>query len=180
MLLPLPSSSLSAPSTSLAPVSKVDSQLPKRAFEWCAGSLPLSPSHPKLTQPLQIDGIFGSNETSRALSSIITLVRTEFSHATDSSDSPAHPLATAGRIASLTALTKALTAFACLQTATHKRSASEMRMKVVFDCTVQMGESREKRDMWGMGRTKEEEDRRRSLAGGLNEDDQELEELIEV
>ena len=37
---------------------------------------------------------------------------------------------------SLTALTKALTAFVCLQTATHKRSLKEMRLRVVYDCTI--------------------------------------------
>lgn len=77
-----------------------------------------------------LDGILGSNETSRALSSIITLVRQELTQ--DPRFSPAER----GAIASLTALTKALTAFVCLQTATHKRSLKEMRLRVVYDCTI--------------------------------------------
>lgn len=77
-----------------------------------------------------LDGILGSNETSRALSSIITLVRTELTQ--DPRFSPAER----GAIASLTALTKALTAFVCLQTATHKRSLKAMRLRVVYDCTI--------------------------------------------
>ena len=77
-----------------------------------------------------LDGILGSNETSRALSSIITLVRQELTQ--DPRFSPAER----GAIASLTALTKALTAFACLQSATHKRTLKEMRLRVVYDCTI--------------------------------------------
>lgn len=74
-----------------------------------------------------LDGIFGSNETSRALSSFITLVRREFS------DDPRF----AGRgVWSLAALTKALTAFAVLQNATHRRSVKAQKMRVLYDCTV--------------------------------------------
>ncbi|KAL7417827.1 hypothetical protein BDY24DRAFT_373037 [Mrakia frigida] len=75
------------------------------------------------------DGIFGSNETSRALASIITLVRKEV---------PDERFAERkkGNIKSLTALTKALTAFACLQNSTWKRTNGVLKQKVLFDCTV--------------------------------------------
>ncbi|CDU23960.1 uncharacterized protein SPSC_02589 [Sporisorium scitamineum] len=75
-----------------------------------------------------IDGIFGSNETSRALASFITLVRGEVSNdprfANDST------------LSILNKLTKAVTAFAVLQNSTYKRSAKSMKMRVVYDCTV--------------------------------------------
>ncbi|GAA99922.1 uncharacterized protein L969DRAFT_46990 [Mixia osmundae IAM 14324] len=77
-----------------------------------------------------IDGIFGSTETSRALASIITLVRREMTQ--DPRFSPAK----AGVLASVAALTKALTAFACLQTATRQRTVESMKMKMLYDCTV--------------------------------------------
>lgn len=77
-----------------------------------------------------IDMLFGSTETSRALSSIITLVRQELTQ--DSRFSPAER----GAIASLTSLTKTLTAFVMLQMATHKRTLKEMRMRVIYDCTI--------------------------------------------
>lgn len=70
------------------------------------------------------DSIFGSNESSRALSSIITMVRREvLSDARFEAKDK-------GKVASLTALTRALTAFACLQSATWKRTAEKFRMKV--------------------------------------------------
>ncbi len=55
------------------------------------------------------DAIFGSNETSRSLSSIISLVRKELLQ------DPRFEAAGKSKVASWTALTKALTAFACLQ-----------------------------------------------------------------
>jgi hypothetical protein len=36
----------------------------------------------------------------------------------------------------MSALTKALTAYACLQIATHRRSLERMKLRVVYDCTV--------------------------------------------
>ncbi|GAA6061189.1 hypothetical protein JCM10212_002402 [Sporobolomyces blumeae] len=77
-----------------------------------------------------LDSILGSNESSRALSSIITLVRHELTQ------DPRSELAQRGTIASLAALTKAITAFACLQTATHRRTLKELKMRVVYDCTI--------------------------------------------
>lgn len=83
-----------------------------------------------------LDAILGSNETSRALSSIITLVRSELTQ------DPRFCPAERGAVSSLGSLTKALTAFACLQTATHRRTLKEMKLRVIYDCTVVMaGES---------------------------------------
>lgn len=92
------------------------------------------------------DSILGSNESSRALSSIITLVRTELSRE-DPRFGPTSLVAEQdrdteekqrkrGTVSSLTALTKALTAFACLQMATHRRTVRELKQRVVYDCTV--------------------------------------------
>lgn len=75
-----------------------------------------------------IDGIFGSNETSRALASFITLVRGEVSNDPRFADD--------GTVSILNKLTKAITAFAVLQNSTYKRSAKSMRMRVIYDCTV--------------------------------------------
>ncbi|SPO20012.1 uncharacterized protein UTRI_00404_B [Ustilago trichophora] len=75
-----------------------------------------------------IDGIFGSNETSRALASFITLVRGEVSN-----DSR---FANDGTVSILNKLTRAVTAFAVLQNSTYKRSAKSMKMRVIYDCTV--------------------------------------------
>ena len=75
-----------------------------------------------------IDGIFGSNETSRALASFITLVRDEFNQDSRYMDK--------GRLSIIASLTKAITAFAVLQNSTFKRSAKGMKMRVVYDCTV--------------------------------------------
>ncbi|KAI9263065.1 Alpha/Beta hydrolase protein [Sporodiniella umbellata] len=62
-----------------------------------------------------LDGIFGSNETSCAIAYIITRISKEFMH------DPDFDLAKAGKMAILTGLTKALTAFALLQNVTHRR-----------------------------------------------------------
>ncbi|KWU45680.1 alpha/beta-hydrolase [Rhodotorula sp. JG-1b] len=81
------------------------------------------------------DSILGSNESSRALSSIITLVRTELTR----EDPRFEKRGKKGTISSLTALTKALTAFACLQMATHRRTLRELKQRVVYDCTPKSG-----------------------------------------
>ncbi|GAA5863940.1 hypothetical protein JCM8547_005287 [Rhodosporidiobolus lusitaniae] len=111
-----------------------------------------------------LDSILGSNESSRALSSIITLVRSELTR-----EDPRYSKHGAGllgdierdddeqggegggengekpsksTVASLTALTKALTAFACLQTATHRRTLKTLKLRVVYDCTVVVEDSK--------------------------------------
>ncbi|GAA6001778.1 lipase family protein [Rhodotorula paludigena] len=93
-----------------------------------------------------LDSIFGSNESSRALSSIITLVRGELAREdphfhpvgllADEKDGKKDEQRKAGTFSNVTALTKALTAFACLQTATHRRTLRELKLRVVYDCTV--------------------------------------------
>ncbi|SCV72741.1 BQ2448_4278 [Microbotryum intermedium] len=77
-----------------------------------------------------LDSLLGSGETSRALSAIIALVRTEMA------EDPSFKIIDNGVISTLALLTKTLTAFVCLQAATSKRTAKEMRMRVVYDCTV--------------------------------------------
>ena len=80
-----------------------------------------------------IDGIFGSNETSRALSSFITLVRRELNP--DGAEEKGKGGTVQG-IKTLASLTKAITAFAVLQNATYKRTAQEHKTKVLYDCTL--------------------------------------------
>ncbi|KAF1802726.1 hypothetical protein FB192DRAFT_1422469 [Mucor lusitanicus] len=74
-----------------------------------------------------IDGIFGSNDTSRAIASIIALVHRELVQ------DPDFGLAKAGKLAILTGLTKALTAFAVLQNVTHKRMMKQIPMTVLWE-----------------------------------------------
>ncbi|GAA5815898.1 hypothetical protein MFLAVUS_009417 [Mucor flavus] len=73
-----------------------------------------------------IDGIFGSNETSRAIASIITLVHRELMR------DPDFALTKIGKVAVLSGLTKAMTAFAVLQNVTHKRTMKNMKIKVLW------------------------------------------------
>ncbi|TKY90577.1 hypothetical protein EX895_000575 [Sporisorium graminicola] len=75
-----------------------------------------------------IDGLFGSNETSRALASFVSLVRGEVSNDAR--------FANNSTLSILNKLTKAVTAFAVLQNSTYKRSAKSMKMRVIYDCTV--------------------------------------------
>ncbi|KAK4051312.1 hypothetical protein OIO90_004793 [Microbotryomycetes sp. JL221] len=78
-----------------------------------------------------LDSVLGSNETSRALAAIIALVRSELR------DDPSFAsVSSQGTVTTLTTLTRTLTAFVCLQAATNKRTAREMRMRVIYDCTV--------------------------------------------
>ncbi|KAI8878236.1 hypothetical protein K501DRAFT_297757 [Backusella circina FSU 941] len=73
-----------------------------------------------------IDGIFGSNESSRAIASIITLVHRELI------SDPNFELAKIGKVAMLSGLTKAMTAFAILQNITHKRTLKQMKITVLW------------------------------------------------
>lgn len=72
-----------------------------------------------------LDSIFGSNESSRALASIITLVRREVML-----DERSQGEGKRGVVKTLGGLTKAMTAFACLQNATWARTSQKIRMKV--------------------------------------------------
>ncbi|MBW0484019.1 hypothetical protein O181_023734 [Austropuccinia psidii MF-1] len=76
------------------------------------------------------DSIFGSNESSRALSAIIILIRRELLH--DPAFTPNHH----GTLIGLMALIKAIIAFACLQLATSRRTMASMKMRVIWDATV--------------------------------------------
>ncbi|WVR07474.1 hypothetical protein IAU60_004516 [Kwoniella sp. DSM 27419] len=74
------------------------------------------------------DSLFGSNESSRALSAIITMVRKEVIQDERCKGKSA--------MSSLAGLTKAMTAFACLQAATWQRTSHRLKMRVLYDCTV--------------------------------------------
>jgi hypothetical protein len=78
-----------------------------------------------------VDGIFGSNETSRAIASIITLVHRELMK------DPHFSLAKAGRLAILAGLTKALTVFAILQNMTHKRTIVQIPSTILWQGLVE-------------------------------------------
>ncbi|CAD6973329.1 unnamed protein product [Tilletia controversa] len=82
-----------------------------------------------------LDQIFGSNETSRALSSFITLARREI---TDDPITASTGLT--GTVKTIAYLTKAITAFAVLQNMTYRRSFKQQNLKVIYDCTV-LGEA---------------------------------------
>ncbi|KAI9281173.1 hypothetical protein BY458DRAFT_553068 [Sporodiniella umbellata] len=69
-----------------------------------------------------IDGIFGSNESSRAIASIITLAHKELLR------DPNFKLAQNGKTAILSGLTKAITSFAILQNFTHSRTLHQMKI----------------------------------------------------
>ncbi|KAI8368010.1 hypothetical protein EDC96DRAFT_144514 [Choanephora cucurbitarum] len=73
-----------------------------------------------------IDGIFGSNESSRAIASIITLVHRELMN------DPEFALTKIGKVAILSGLTKAMTAFAVLQNVTHRRTMKQMKNVVLW------------------------------------------------
>ncbi|CAM0137105.1 unnamed protein product [Umbelopsis sp. WA50703] len=77
-----------------------------------------------------LDGIFGSNETSRAIASLVALVHRELVQ------DPDFTLSKKGKIAILTGLTRALTSFAVLQNVTHNRMMSHMQMTVVWEGLV--------------------------------------------
>lgn len=81
-----------------------------------------------------LDGIFGSNETSRALSSFIGLLKRELG-----GNDPLVVQA-GGGIRALGALTKAITTFAVVQNATYRRTAKTQKTRVLYDCIV-LGET---------------------------------------
>ncbi|KAF9970674.1 hypothetical protein BGZ73_006569, partial [Actinomortierella ambigua] len=77
-----------------------------------------------------VDGLFGSTETSRALAAVVGLVRKEICEDDD------FALAKAGKMTILAAITKALTVFACLQAATHKRTQKSVRMQLLYEGVI--------------------------------------------
>ena len=116
------------------------------------------------------DDLFGNTEPSRALSSIISLVRRELVQ--DVHFTPSHH----GKIATLSALTKALTAFACLQNATHRRSMESFKLKVIYDCTViNNRKGRRSHDNNGTGKVfPPSTNKRRAASYSLPGDDEQL------
>ena len=89
-----------------------------------------------------MDLIFGSNETSRALSSIVMLVAKELKD--DADNSWTSWLTGGASTAVLARLTSSATLFACLQHRTFDRSKDDIMGKVLWDVTVA---SRENEDL---------------------------------
>ncbi|KAI1295062.1 hypothetical protein EDD11_008043 [Mortierella claussenii] len=77
-----------------------------------------------------VDGLFGSTETSRALAAVVGLVKKEMYEDQD------FAITNAGRMAVLASITKAITVFACLQAATHKRTQKSIRAMLVYEGVV--------------------------------------------
>ncbi|KAI8801364.1 hypothetical protein BJ742DRAFT_837731, partial [Cladochytrium replicatum] len=89
------------------------------------------------------DGLFGSTETSRALAALVTMVRKELINLNDGNGIlPGRGVfgTTFATIATLGGLTKALTAYACLQYMTHARSIAYRKQKhtLIYDGFVEI------------------------------------------
>ena len=88
-----------------------------------------------------VDTMFGSNETSRALASIVMLVAKELS---DEEDNSWTRWLTGGTSAAVLArLTKTATLFACLQHRTFDRTKGELMGKILWDVTVSSVENKQ-------------------------------------
>lgn len=93
---------------------------------YLAGSA-VSSAHAAARESVMVlDAIFGSNESSRALASIIGLVKKELLV----DERWIEKGRERGTVRTLAGLTKAMTAFAVLQNATWKRTSGRLRMKV--------------------------------------------------
>ncbi|KAF9195178.1 hypothetical protein BGZ51_004605 [Haplosporangium sp. Z 767] len=77
-----------------------------------------------------VDGLFGSTETSKALAAVVSLVKKEVYEDQD------FAITRAGKMAVLASITKAITVFACLQAATHKRTQKTVRAMLVYEGVV--------------------------------------------
>ncbi|KAG0332380.1 hypothetical protein BG004_001290 [Podila humilis] len=77
-----------------------------------------------------VDGLFGSTETSKALAAVVGLVKKEVYEDQD------FAITSAGKMAVLASITKAITVFACLQAATHKRTQKTIRAMLVYEGVV--------------------------------------------
>ncbi|KAF9143768.1 hypothetical protein BGX30_014823 [Mortierella sp. GBA39] len=77
-----------------------------------------------------VDGLFGSTETSKALAAVVGLVKKEVYEDQD------FAITQAGKMAVLASITKAITVFACLQAATHKRTQKSVRTMLVYEGVV--------------------------------------------
>ncbi|KNE54710.1 hypothetical protein AMAG_00669 [Allomyces macrogynus ATCC 38327] len=106
-----------------------------------------------------LDGLFGSTETSRACAAIVDIVRRELSESDElnrtldpediaaaaaasssssssSSFAPLRLLGSASKLATLGSVTKAITAFACLQKLTQRRKYARLPVETIFDFVV--------------------------------------------
>ncbi|KAF9961335.1 hypothetical protein BGZ65_010841, partial [Modicella reniformis] len=77
-----------------------------------------------------VDGLFGSTETSKALAAVVGLVKKEVYEDQD------FAITQAGKMAVLASITKAITVFACLQAATHRRTQKSIRAMLVYEGVV--------------------------------------------
>ncbi|KAI7816028.1 hypothetical protein BC939DRAFT_470685 [Gamsiella multidivaricata] len=77
-----------------------------------------------------VDGLFGSTETSKALAAVVGLVKKEVY------EDQEFAITQAGKMAVLASITKAITVFACLQAATHKRTQKTIRAMLVYEGVV--------------------------------------------
>ena len=85
------------------------------------------------------DGLFGSTETSRALSAFVCLVRRELY------EDPDFKLNTGslGKIGAMGTITKCLTAYCCLQYITHERSMRQIKFIPLFEGDVDLDDEEE-------------------------------------
>ncbi|KAJ3195728.1 hypothetical protein HK101_011240 [Irineochytrium annulatum] len=87
------------------------------------------------------DGIFGSTETSRAISSLVQLIRDEMNELNDGQGSlPGNGIIgkTFGTIVLMGSVTKALTAFACLQVMTARRTLQGRKLTRLYEGLVSL------------------------------------------
>ncbi|KAF9425515.1 hypothetical protein BGZ76_003203 [Entomortierella beljakovae] len=77
-----------------------------------------------------VDGLFGSTETSRALAAVVGLVKKEVY------EDEEFAITNSGKMAVLASITKAITVFACLQAATHKRTQKAIRQMLIYEGVV--------------------------------------------
>ncbi|KAF9103193.1 hypothetical protein BGX27_010684 [Mortierella sp. AM989] len=103
-----------------------------------------------------VDGLFGSTETSRALAAVVGLVKKEVY------DDQEFAITNSGKMAVLASITKAITVFACLQAATHKRTQKTVRAMLVYEGIVvakpkRLGES-ESTQLTTLGKPAENDD----------------------
>ncbi|ORZ37977.1 hypothetical protein BCR44DRAFT_1522098 [Catenaria anguillulae PL171] len=109
-----------------------------------------------------LDGLFGSTETSRALAAIVDIVRREMmasdGQASPQDSGPFGAFSSASKVVMLGAVTKAVTAFACLQKLTQRRKLATLPVETIFEFTVDYDRIRTAEEM--------AEDEERDKAGG--------------
>ncbi|KAJ3328706.1 hypothetical protein HDU76_009453, partial [Blyttiomyces sp. JEL0837] len=84
-----------------------------------------------------INGVAGSTETSRTLAALVQLIREELTHGTDPESANKGSTGIIGRtietIALMGGLTKAITAYACLQMMTERRTMENRKVMLLFE-----------------------------------------------